>query len=134
MPAALLQHGERFEDALERPARGTDLRRQQEILLDRERRVDAAVVGNIAEPGARALVRGQPAKVATAKADRAAHLLMQPHDTAKRRALPRAVAPNERDELALLHLKAHVAERLRLAVVRGEVPRFKHRSVPDTRR
>src|SRR5438128_8001042 len=121
MAAALLQHRERLEDALERPARGADLRRQQEVLLDRERRVDAAVVGDVAEAGSRALVRGETGEVATAKADGAAHLLMQPHDTAERRALSRTVASNERDELALLHLEAHVAEPLRLAVVLGQV-------------
>src|SRR5206468_4077082 len=83
---------------------------------------------------ARALVRLEAGQVATAQADPAAHLGMESHDTAKRRALSRAVAPDERDELTLLHLEAHLAKRVRLPIPRGEVLHFKHRSVRDTRR
>src|SRR5207247_9485017 len=116
-------------------ARGSlpDLRRKQRILLDRHRGVDTTVVGDIAQPGPRTLMRREPAEVAVAKADHTGHLAVQAHDAAQRRGLAGTVPPDEGDELALIQRERHVLERLRLAVAGGEPLDLKHRSAPDTR-
>src|SRR5712691_11466995 len=82
MRAPLAQDREGLVDARERPLRGRDRRRQEKVLLDAERRVDAAVVRHVAQAGARALVRSALAKVGVAEADRALTLAVQPHEAA----------------------------------------------------
>src|SRR5207249_10937636 len=81
--------------AIERPVSRTDLRREQQILLNRQRRVDTTVVGDIAQPGPRTLMRREPTEVAVAKADHTGHLAVQAHDAAQRRGLAGTVPPDE---------------------------------------
>src|SRR5206468_11769755 len=95
VPTALLQHGECPVHAIERPVSRTDLRREQQILLDRQRRVDTTVVGDIAQPGPRTLMRREPAEVAVAKAAHTGHLAVQAHDAAPPRRLAGTGPPGE---------------------------------------
>src|SRR5213593_414253 len=64
MTAPFPEHRERLVDAFERPVRGAHLRRQHEVLLDGERRVDATIVRDVAEAGVRSCasrpVRSRP--------------------------------------------------------------------------
>src|SRR5437899_1585514 len=131
---ALAKDRERRIDAIERPGGGSDLRRQGEVLVDGERRVDAAIVGDEAEAGPGATLRRPAADLLAAEHDPALHLAMETDKTAEGGRLSRSVPSDGRDELPVVDPERHLLQRLGLAVPRGETRDLKHPLGPGTRR
>src|SRR6184192_1580659 len=83
-----------------RRARQGEPRGDLEILLDREVRKDAAVLGRVADAEQCPPVGGQARDVPVAEGDAARAHRQEPHDAVDRRRLPRAVPPDQADRLA----------------------------------
>src|SRR2546428_12617528 len=99
MRAPLAEHRERAIHAVERPPRRTDLRREEQVLLDREGGVDPAGIRGVAQACPRPLVRRQRRQIAPLERDPSFPVAMQPPETAERRAFSGPRAPREREEL-----------------------------------
>src|SRR5207244_8514680 len=77
-----------------------ETRREAEVLLDRQRAMEAEGLGHVAEPG---LQRGHVAAEVVAEHGRLGRLdLEEPRQRAEQRRLPRAVRPDDTDDLAPL--------------------------------
>lgn len=133
---ALLQDAERLVDPLQGPRIAADNRRQHQVLLDRQGRVDAAVVGDVAEARAGTLLRCLPLQRARGafEADPARHLAVQTHHTAQQRGLPRPVTADQRHDLARGHLDRDLAQDSGLAVGGGQALNGEHSHLPSRRR
>ncbi len=120
---AVLQRGEQRErlvDPLDRPivlAVGPFLRANDEIVLDAVLGENLAVFGNIAKADARDAIGRAAGHVAAEDANGAGLGRGEACDGLHRRALARAVAPEQRDRLTLGHLEADAEQDLALAVV-----------------
>src|SRR6185437_6966148 len=91
-------------------------RRQQQVFLDAEAGEDAALLGAERDAGTRDLLRRQTDQLAALETDRAAAISDQPHDRAQRRGLAGAIAPEQRDHFALLHVEGYPVQDVRLAI------------------
>jgi len=90
---------------------------QHEILADGQPGKDLASLWHVADPQARALVRGTARDVAIAERDMAAARRQQPHDRLEQRGLADAVPAHDADHLALAYRDRDVRQNPALAVV-----------------
>src|SRR5690606_33573813 len=126
--APLAQPGERLVDPFQRPRVRSHDGRQNEVLLHRQRGEDASVVRDVAEAATAALVRAQGADVVPEEPHCSGGPLVEAHDAAQERRLARAVAADERDDLALAHVQGHITQGLRFAVPGGQAVNGQHAS------
>src|SRR6202011_3308702 len=117
-PAPLGKPWKEREGAVARPRSGAGDGGQ--VLLDRERAEDAALLRHPAEAGGGARLRSEAGDVAAGEADSAMVQGRQADERVDQRRLAGAVAAEERQCLALLQRKAEVVDGDRGAVAGGE--------------
>ena len=114
---------EQLVDALARPLAAVRLApaaRDAQVLVDRERREEAAALGHVPDASPRDLVRGDADEFLPVEEDRALRARWRDsHDRVAERRLAHPVSPDDRDRL-VAHREAHVLERLGAPVVRAQ--------------
>ena len=113
--AALGEARKRLVDTGDRPRAGP-LDGDQQVLVDRQVGEDAPPFRHIADAGLSDPVRGKSGHVRAEQRDLASARAGEADQAAQRRRLPRAVAAEQRDDLALAHLEAHAVQDMTLAV------------------
>ncbi len=114
--AALLQAREDAVDVGQLPGRLLALA-QQQVLFHREQPEDAAVLGHQAHAALRDAVRGQALHVLAAKAHAPRAGLHHAADALERGGLARAVAPEQRDQFAVIHVQVDALQHVAFAIV-----------------
>ena len=97
------------------PERPGTLEPELQVLLDRQRGEDLAVLGHVANAGMSDLVGAQPGDALPLEHD-LANWLDQPHDGLARGGAAHAVPAEQAYDLAGLHLEVHALEDVALAV------------------
>jgi hypothetical protein len=116
VPQPVLEVRKQFEDLVERETAAGDDRRQQQVFPHVEAGEDAAFLraeGN-AEP--RDAVGGSPRDVLAVELHRTGALADDAHHRLQRGGLAGAVAAEQRDHLAFVHVEIHAVQDVRFAV------------------
>ena len=121
--ATLAQTREQLEHARRGPRPGPGYR--GEIFLDRERLPDVALLRHPAQAGGCALVRAQGRDGATVELDAAAAIARHADQRREQRGLAGAVAPEQRERLALVERKVDAVDDHALAVARAQAANAK---------
>src|SRR5207249_9575044 len=100
-------------------AGGPGIAAHAQVLAHRHFREDAAAFRHLYEAELDDLVRGEPGEIVTVEHDAPGAGTGQAGDVPQRGALPRAVAADQRDDLARVHAQRYAAQHLHVAV--GEV-------------
>ena len=122
--AHLAEIGKQREQLFARPVRRVRplrLAADFEIFLDRQVGEDAPLLRHVAEPAAHDRMRRLARDVLAFEHDAARALLDQADDGAEGRRLAGAVAPEQRDHLALADLERDVEQDMRGAVIAVEI-------------
>src|SRR4029077_6836264 len=112
----LLEIGKQVENAIKRQAARLDHRRQQQVFLDIETGKDTALLGTEGYSGTRNLIRVAADQFFALKAHRARPMPDDAHDRLECRGLPRAIAPEQCNDLALVHIECHAVKYVRFAI------------------
>ena len=113
---AFLQVREHRVDLVQAHAALGQRGRQHQVLFAGQAREDAALFRAVAQPQACDAVRGQADGLGAVDLDRALAAADQAHDGAQRAGAPGAVAAQQRDDLAFVHVQVHAVQHVRLAV------------------
>jgi hypothetical protein len=103
-------------DLLDAHAALPERRRQHQVLLGRERREDAALLGAVAEAEAGDPVRRQADRLGALDLDRAGARADQAHDRAQRAGAAGAVAAEQGHDLAFVDVEVDAVQHVRFAV------------------
>ena len=114
VPAARGERGKELVDPGERP--GPGLRRDNQVLLDRQRREDLALLRHEADAEPRAPVGRQGRDIASGKADMPGMQRGMPHDGREQRRLADPVAAQDRERAAGRQVERDAFEHDRLAI------------------
>ena len=107
---------EQLQDGLAGHSSGTDLRREQEVLLHVEAGEDAPLLRADLDAQPRDAVRRKPDGLGAVHQHRALAARHHPQQRTEGGGLPRAVSPEQGDQLPGAYLEAHPVEDVRLAV------------------
>jgi hypothetical protein len=126
---ALPEKREQREHVVERPApeRAGALEPELQVLLDRQRGEDLAVLGDVADAGVGDLVGAQPGDALPLEQD-LADGLDQPHDGLARGGAAHAVPAEQAHDLTGPHLEVHALQDVALAVEGVEVAHGEHQA------
>jgi hypothetical protein len=113
---ALLQVREHRVDLLEAHAVRAERRRQHQVLLGRQAREDAALLGAVADAEAGDAVRREVRGLGVLDLDRALARADQAHDRAQRAGPAGAVPAEQRHDLAFVDVEVDAVQHVRLAV------------------
>src|SRR5271165_466402 len=107
----------------------------EKIVVHRESAEQAAALRHVADARGDDALGSPPGDVHAVEDDRAARRREQAGDRGEQRALPRAVGPDERDDLARADLEVDAPQHLRLAVAGVDAAQLKHADgLPHTAR
>ncbi len=101
-----------------------------QIFQNRQRAEDPPFLGHIADPGLGRAEGRHPDQIATLKQHPARTRAHQLDDGFHRRGLARAIAAQQGDDLATLHLQAQIAKDMGLAVEAVDALELKHDRPP----
>src|SRR6202007_2770231 len=105
--------------------RAWPLDRNHEVLVHGQVGEDPTPFRHIADAGLSDSVRGKSGHLRAEHSDLACARAGEADQAAQRRRLPRAVAAEQRDNLALAHLEGHAMQDMTLAVKSVEIPGVK---------
>ena len=100
---------------------------EEQVLLHRQRREDAALLGAVADAHPRDLERATGDGFLAAEADRSRALLHQADDRPQGRRLAGAIAADERQQFALPHLEADTVQDAGFGVPCAQIPDLEER-------
>src|SRR6266702_5139676 len=122
---ALLQVRKQVKDLIERQSACTHHRRQQQVLPHVETGENSAFLRTERDAHARDLVGGRADDLLVVELDRAGALADDAHDRLQRGRLAGAVAPEQRDDLARVHVEIYPVQDVGLAVPGFQVAHLK---------
>jgi len=129
----LLQSGEGLCDLVDHlglaSAKGRGQKTQADVLPHGQARNDAPLFGYVGQPTGEALMRGQREQLGSLELDRALCLGYQAGNALDRGGFARAIATNEANQFALIHLEVDALKNMARAIPRVEVLDFQHRHV-----